>query len=151
MPKQLFFTKVHKFSSKFSWSSNSFLELGSQDPPLFAGLLYSMNCNHLIGLPRGVSTNSSLMILIRLLAAHVSSDHHASPDTSALLVKPLPGLVAFLVYGGHPWVCPLVVSCSPWYSSVVLSFVHCPIHVAPLASPRWLCARLGKGCYHTAD
>ena len=30
--------KVREFSSKFSWNSNSFLELGSQDPPLFPGL-----------------------------------------------------------------------------------------------------------------
>ena len=39
MTKQLFSTKVREFSSTFSLSSNYFLEPGSQDPPLFAGLL----------------------------------------------------------------------------------------------------------------
>ena len=32
--------KVREFCSKLSWNPNSFLELGSQDPPLFAGLLF---------------------------------------------------------------------------------------------------------------
>ena len=36
--KTVISTKGREFSSKFSWSSNSFLELGSQDAPLFACL-----------------------------------------------------------------------------------------------------------------
>jgi hypothetical protein len=32
-------TKVCKFTPTFSWSSNSFFELGYQDPQLFAGLI----------------------------------------------------------------------------------------------------------------
>jgi hypothetical protein len=38
MPTKLFFTKMHEFSSKISLRSNSFLELGSQDPQLFTDL-----------------------------------------------------------------------------------------------------------------
>ena len=34
----IFWQKVHEFCSKLSYNSKTFLELGSQDPPLFAGL-----------------------------------------------------------------------------------------------------------------
>ena len=33
--------KVHEFCPKLSCNSKTFLELGSQDPPLFAGLLHA--------------------------------------------------------------------------------------------------------------
>ena len=40
---RIFRQKVQEFCSNLSCNSKTFLELGSQDPPLFAGLHFTLN------------------------------------------------------------------------------------------------------------